>query len=152
MENRLPTGTFAPDLSLKVAGFPAGTAIVNAVFAQADFIKALAQGAVLVAGAASFRLIADHAHEFFGHCGRLSRFGAPGNGPMVDGLAVSIAEEVQDRQDKHKVPHGPTRKLKKTLAHLRGFDYMTTMASGASRVNSICLRPRARDEEAICSI
>ncbi|MGC2745205.1 MAG: hypothetical protein WA672_18705 [Candidatus Angelobacter sp.] len=88
MGSGLPTGVLAADLGLQVTSLAAGTAIINAVFAQADFIKALAQGAVLVTGAASFRLIADHAHEFFGHGGRLSRFGASGNGPMVDGLAV----------------------------------------------------------------
>jgi hypothetical protein len=73
---------------LKVAGFAAGTAIVNAVFAQAGIIQALAQGAVFVAGAASFRLVADHALEFLGHGGRLARFGGSGNGTMVDDPAV----------------------------------------------------------------
>ncbi|MGZ7061112.1 MAG: hypothetical protein ACXVJU_17655, partial [Candidatus Angelobacter sp.] len=84
----LPAGVLAPDLGLQVTGFAAGTAVVNAVFAQADFIEALAQRAIPVAGAASFGLVADHAHEFLGHSGRLSRFGFSGNGPMVDGLAV----------------------------------------------------------------
>ena len=78
---------------MQIAGFAAGTAVINTVFTQADFIEALAERAVLIAGAASFRLVADHAHEFFGHVRRLSRFGLPGNGPMVDDLAVTIAEE-----------------------------------------------------------
>ena len=73
---------------MQVASFAAGTAVINTVFTQADFIEALAQRAILVAGAASFRLVADHAHEFFGHVRRLSRFRLPGNGPMVDGPAV----------------------------------------------------------------
>jgi hypothetical protein len=79
-ENRLPTGTLAADLSLQVTCFPAGTAIVNAVFTQADFIEALAQRAIFIAGAASLRLVANHAHEFFGHGGRLARFALSGNG------------------------------------------------------------------------
>jgi hypothetical protein len=83
---RLPTGTLAADLGLQVTRFPAGAAIVNAVFAQTDFIEALAQRAIFVAGAASLWLVADHAHELFGHGGRLSRFGVSGNGPMVDDL------------------------------------------------------------------
>jgi hypothetical protein len=85
----LPTGAFATDLRLQVTRFTAGTAIVNAVFTQADFVEALAQRAVFVAGAASLRLVANHAHEFFGHGGRLSRFRVSGNRPMVDDLAVS---------------------------------------------------------------
>jgi hypothetical protein len=86
---RLPTGTLATDLGLQVTGLAAGTAIVNSVFAEADFIEALAQRAVFVTGAASFWLVANHAHEFFGHGERLSRFGISGNEPMVDGLAVA---------------------------------------------------------------
>jgi len=73
---------------LQVAGFAAGTAIVGAVFAQADLIKALAEHAVLVAGAGPFRLVTDSAHEFLGHSGRVPRFGFSGQGTMVDGLAV----------------------------------------------------------------
>jgi hypothetical protein len=76
----LPTGTLASDLGLQVAGFTAGAAIVNAIFTQADFIEALAQRAIFIAGAASFRLIAHHAHEFFCHAARLARFGLSGNG------------------------------------------------------------------------
>lgn len=53
-ENRLPAGALAANLGLQVAGFAAGTAIVGAVFAQADLIKTLAQHAVLVAGAGPF--------------------------------------------------------------------------------------------------
>jgi hypothetical protein len=88
MELGLPVGIFASNLGLQVASLAAGAAVVNAVFTQADFIEALAQSAVLVAGAAPLRLVADHAHKFFGHGGRLSRFRLSGNGPMVDGLAV----------------------------------------------------------------
>jgi hypothetical protein len=80
---------------LQITSLATGAAIVNAVFAQANFIEALAQSAVLVAGAASLRLVADHAHEFLGHGGRLSRFGFSGNGPMVDGLAVSGGERLR---------------------------------------------------------
>jgi hypothetical protein len=86
--DRLPAGALAANLGLEVAGFAAGAAIVNAIFTQADFIEALAQRAVFVAGARSLRLVADHAHEFFGHGGRLARFALSGNKPMVDGLAV----------------------------------------------------------------
>jgi hypothetical protein len=78
-------------LGLQVARFATGAAIVNAVFAQADLKQALAQRAVFVAGAASFRLVADHAHKFLGHSGRLARFGGSGNGTMVDGPAVIAA-------------------------------------------------------------
>jgi hypothetical protein len=86
---------------LQVTGLAAWTAIINAVFAQADFIEALAQSAVLVAGATSLRLVADHAHEFLGHSGRLSRFWLPGNAPMVDGLAVRArAIENSDANEK----------------------------------------------------
>lgn len=85
---QLPAGAFAADLGLQIARFTAGTAIVNAVFTQADFIEALAQRAIFVAGAASLRLVANHAHEFFGHGGRLSRFRVSGNRPMVDDLAA----------------------------------------------------------------
>jgi hypothetical protein len=88
MEFGLPAGVLASNLGLQVASLAAGAAVVNAVFTQADFIEALAQSAVLVAGAAPLRLVADHAHKFFGHGGRLSRFRLSGNGPMVDGLAV----------------------------------------------------------------
>jgi hypothetical protein len=86
----LPTGILATDLGFKVTGFAAGTAIVNAVFAQADFIETLAQTAVFVAGAGSLRLIANHALKFPGHSGRLTRFGVSGNRTMVDGLAMEI--------------------------------------------------------------
>lgn len=75
-------------LGLQIARFTAGTAIVNAVFTQADFIKALAQRAVFIAGAASLRLVTDHAHEFFGHGGRLSRISRLGNTPFVLGPLV----------------------------------------------------------------
>jgi hypothetical protein len=84
----LPAGALAADLGLQIARFPARAAIVNAVFAQADFIEALAQGAVFVAGAASLWLVADHAHEFFGHGGRLSRISRSGNTPFVLGPLV----------------------------------------------------------------
>lgn len=54
IDRGLPAGAFAANLGLQIAGFAAGTAIVCAVFAQADLIKALAQHAVLVAGAGPF--------------------------------------------------------------------------------------------------
>jgi hypothetical protein len=59
---------------LQITGFAARAAIIDAVLTQSNLIKALAQATVFVAGAASLRLIADHAHEFFGHGGRLARF------------------------------------------------------------------------------
>jgi hypothetical protein len=68
---------------LQVASFPAGTAIIDAVLTQTDLIQALAEAAILVTGAASLRVIADHAHEFLGHSGRLTRFLSSGNGTMV---------------------------------------------------------------------
>jgi len=86
--NRLPTGALATDLGLQIASFTAGAAIVNAVFAEADFIEALAQRAIFIAGAASLRLVAYHAHEFFGHGGRLSRISRSGNTPFVLGPLV----------------------------------------------------------------
>jgi hypothetical protein len=85
--NGLPTGALAADLGLQVAGFPTGSAVINSIFTQADFIEALAESAVLIAGAGPLRLVADHARKFFGHSRRLSRFCLSGNGPMVDGLA-----------------------------------------------------------------
>lgn len=88
MRIELPTGALASDLGLQVTRFPAGAAIVNAVFAQTDFIEALAQRAVFVAGAASLCLVADHAHEFFSHGERLSRFSRAGNTPFVLGPLV----------------------------------------------------------------
>jgi hypothetical protein len=75
---------------LQVAGFPAGTAIINTVLTQTDLIQALAEAAILVTGAASLRVIADHAHELFGHGGRLARFSGFGNGSMVDGPAIAL--------------------------------------------------------------
>jgi len=83
--SKLPAGALASHLGLQVAGFAAGAAIVNAVFTQADFIEALAQRAVLVAGATPLRLIANHAHEFFGHGRSLARFCHAGNTPFVLG-------------------------------------------------------------------
>jgi hypothetical protein len=73
---------------LQIASFTAGAAIVNAVFAEADFIEALAQRAIFIAGAASLRLVADHAHKFFGHGGRLSRISRVDNTPFVLGPLV----------------------------------------------------------------
>jgi hypothetical protein len=98
---QLPTGVLAPNLGLQVTSFAARTTIVNAVFAQADFVEALAQRAVLVTGAGSFWLVADHAHEFLGHSGRLSRIRLSGNGTMVDGLAV-IAGKNKSKAAFHK--------------------------------------------------
>lgn len=50
----LPAGALAANLGLQVTGFAAGTAIVCAVFAQADLKEALAQAAIFVAGAGPF--------------------------------------------------------------------------------------------------
>jgi hypothetical protein len=47
----LPAGALASDLSLQVASFAARTAIVCAVFTQADLKEALAQATIFVAGA-----------------------------------------------------------------------------------------------------
>jgi hypothetical protein len=69
-----------------VTGFTAGTAVVLAVFAQADFEEALAEAAVFIAAATALRLVADAADEFLGHSGRLARIGFGGNGTMVMGL------------------------------------------------------------------
>jgi hypothetical protein len=52
---------------LQVTGFTAGRAIVNAVFAQADVMQALAERAVFVAGATSLRLVTQHADKVFRH-------------------------------------------------------------------------------------
>jgi hypothetical protein len=73
---------------LQVTGFAAGRTVIGAVFAQAYLVEALAQHAVFIAGAGTFRQVADAAYEFFGHSGRLSRFGYSGNGTMVDDLAM----------------------------------------------------------------
>jgi hypothetical protein len=87
-EDWLPAGALAAYLGLQIARFPAGAAIVNAIFTQADFVEALAERAIFIAGAASLRLVADHAHEFFGHGGRLSRISRAGNTPFVLGPLV----------------------------------------------------------------
>ncbi len=79
IDQKLPAGVLAADLGLEVAGFAAGTAIVNAVFTQADFIQALAKRAVLVAGAGPLLLVAHHAFEFLGHGGRVTQFPCAGN-------------------------------------------------------------------------
>ncbi len=62
-------------LGLQVTGFTARRAIVNAVFAEAHVMEALAKRAVFVTGAASLRLVTEHAGKIFGHSGRLARFG-----------------------------------------------------------------------------
>jgi len=49
-------------------------------------MKALAERAVFITGAASFRLVTEHTGKIFCHSGRLARFGGNGNGPMVDEL------------------------------------------------------------------
>jgi hypothetical protein len=77
---------------LQVTGFTAGRAIINAVFAQADVMEALAERAIFIAGAASLRLVTHHAAKVFRHDRRLARFGGWGNGPMVDGLAEHSAK------------------------------------------------------------
>jgi hypothetical protein len=98
----LPAGVLAPNLGLQITRLAAGTAIVCAVFTKADLIEALAQRAVLVAGAVPLGLVADHAHEFFGHSGRLSRFLLSGNGTMVDGLAIEIASGARRSRKKSR--------------------------------------------------
>jgi hypothetical protein len=72
LDHRLPISGLVSDLGLQVACLTAGTAIINAVFAQAGVKQALAQSAVFVAGATSFRLVADHALEILGHRRRLA--------------------------------------------------------------------------------
>jgi len=42
INRELPAGAFASHLGLQVAGFAAGTAIVNAVFTEPGIIQALA--------------------------------------------------------------------------------------------------------------
>ena len=91
----LPTRALASDLGLQVTRFAAGAAIVGAVLAQADLIKALAEHAVFVAGACPFRLVTDRAHEFLGHSRRVPRFGFSEQGTMVDGLAVALTVGVR---------------------------------------------------------
>jgi hypothetical protein len=65
-------------------------------------------------------------------------------------IYIDFANTV-DFKEKQKVPHSYSR-AEENARFVTEFDCMTTTASWASRVNSICLRPRARDEEAICSI
>jgi hypothetical protein len=88
--DRLPIGGFASNLGLQVAGFATGTAIVDTVFAQAGVIQALAQRAVFVAGAASFRLFTDQALEFFGHRREIIAISGFRQWPMVDGPVVEF--------------------------------------------------------------
>ena len=77
-------GISVSHLGLQITGFTAGRAIVDTVFAEANVMEALAKRAVFITGAASFRLITEHAGKIFGHSRRLARFGSNGNGPMVD--------------------------------------------------------------------
>ncbi len=60
-------------LRLVFAGFTALETVVLAVFAQTDLVGTLAQGAVLVAIASFFYLLANHAAESFGHERRVTR-------------------------------------------------------------------------------
>ena len=69
---------------MQVTGFTAGRAIVNAVFAQADVMEALAERAVFVAGAASLRLVTHHADKVFRHKREISAI--QGLRQRVDGL------------------------------------------------------------------
>jgi hypothetical protein len=71
-QDRLPISGLLSMLCLQIACLTAGTAIINTVFAQAGVKQALAQSAVFVAGAASYRLVADHAFEILGHGRRLA--------------------------------------------------------------------------------
>ena len=75
-------------MCLQIAGLAARTAIIDAIFAQAYFIKALAQPAIFVAGAAPFWLVADSADKFFGHGVRLARIRSQDNGTIVGEPAV----------------------------------------------------------------
>jgi len=70
-------------LRLHVTGFAARAAIVLAVFTEAHVMKALAKPAILVARAYAFRPVANGTEVFLGHSGRLARFCASGNGPIV---------------------------------------------------------------------
>jgi hypothetical protein len=54
-------------LGLHIAGFPAGTAIILPVLAQANIELAAAQPAILDAGAAPFDLVAQAADIILGH-------------------------------------------------------------------------------------
>jgi hypothetical protein len=54
-------------LSLHVARFAAGAAVILAVFAQANVMLTTAKPAVLSAGAAPFHLVAKNAEEIFRH-------------------------------------------------------------------------------------
>src|SRR6267154_4766133 len=101
-ENRLPAGILAADLGVQVTGIAAGRAVVGAVLTQADFKEALAKHAVLVAGASPFQLVTDPAYKFFGHNGRLARFGFWSNGTMVDGLAIEIASDARRSREKSR--------------------------------------------------
>ena len=71
------------ELGFQIASFAARVAVILAVFAQADFKRALAEAAVADALAAPLRHVADHAEELLGHRRRLSRFRSPGNAPKV---------------------------------------------------------------------
>jgi hypothetical protein len=74
---------------LQVAGLAAGAAIIDTVFAQADFKETLAQGAVFVAKAASFRLVADHALKFLSHRREIIAISGLLQWPMVDDPVVA---------------------------------------------------------------
>jgi hypothetical protein len=50
-----------------IAGFPAIRAIIESVRAQADAMLAFADGAILLAGAIFFRLVAHRADDGTGH-------------------------------------------------------------------------------------
>ena len=50
-----------------IAGFPAIRTVVEAVCAQAYVVLAFADGAILLAGAMFFRLVAHHADDGTGH-------------------------------------------------------------------------------------
>ena len=71
------------ELGFQIASFAARVAVILAVFAQADFKRALAEAAVADALAAPLRHVADHAEELLGHRRRLSRFLLGNNGPKV---------------------------------------------------------------------
>src|SRR5262249_1171970 len=76
-------------LGFQVAGFAAGTAVVVAIFAQADLVRALAEAAVADTLTASFVQVTDRAEKLLGHRRRLPRFFISGNGPQ--GMSLRAA-------------------------------------------------------------
>jgi hypothetical protein len=59
-------------LGFHIAGFAAGTAVVLAVFAEADIVLAAAEPTVLGAGAPPLDLVAKDADKILGHTAEIS--------------------------------------------------------------------------------